>query len=587
MPDITEAHVRGKRVVVRADFNVSLTNDNTIANDTRIREAIPTIEYLLKKGASVILLSHLGRPKGIQPELSLSCVAKRLEELLKRPVRFATDYLNGIPKGDVVLCENVRFHDGEEENDPRFAKKLAKLGDVFVNDAFGTAHRAHASTVGVAAYLPSYAGLLLSREVRMIRRAAFHPKRPLLVIIGGGKTPEKIRVIEKLLDVADTIYLGGAVANTFFATWGIGVGVSRVDHEMIEMARNVLWKATRVKSRLLLPSDVMVSNGDRTTLPSVLPYNKVPMGLGIYDIGPHAREELGAMIKKAHTIIWNGPMGLYEDHRFAEGTAFTFRSIAQSNAFSIVGGGDTITVIQDESEFAHIGLVSTGGSAMLEFIEKGTLPVIEALKNESILVLVRHGESEWNAKNVWTGLTDIGLTDKGRDEATKAGGALKDLSFDVAFTSPLSRAKETLQIMLRTLQQSLRIIEHAALNERDYGIYTGKNKFEIERELGEAEFKQLRRGWDYPIPEGESLKDVYARVVPYYEKEILPFLKAGKRVLVSAHGNSLRALIKYLDKISDEDISNVELATGEIVLYRIDSSGRVLSHEKRKTWLEI
>lgn len=381
LPDITKAAVRGKRVLVRADFNVSMAGDNKIANDTRIREEIPTIEYLLEKGASVILLSHLGRPKGIQPQFSLSCVAKRLEELLKRPVLFAKDCLTHVPKGDVVLCENVRFHEGEEENDPAFAKRLAHLGDVFVNDAFGTAHRAHASTVGIAAHLPSYAGLLLSREVRMISKAAFHPKRPLLVIIGGGKTPEKIRVIEKLLDVADTIYLGGAVANTFFATWGIGVGVSKVDHEMIEMAREVLWKATRVKSQLLLPSDVMVSNADRTSLPIALPYNKVPLGLGIYDIGPSARIELGDIIKTAKTIIWNGPMGLYEDERFAAGTIYTCEHIAASSATSIVGGGDTISTIKNASILAKIDLVSTGGSAMLEFIEKGTLPVIEALKN--------------------------------------------------------------------------------------------------------------------------------------------------------------------------------------------------------------
>lgn len=195
---------------------------------------------------------------------------------------------------------------------------------------------------------------------------------------------------------------------------------------------------------------------------------------------------------------------------------------------------------------------------------------------EGTLVLVRHGESEWNAKNVWTGLTDIGLTQKGRDEATKAGEALKDISFDVAFTSPLSRAKETLKI----IRSNLFTKESPALNERDYGIYTGKNKLEIKQALGEEEFLKLRRGWDYPIPNGESLKQVYARVVPYYENEILPLLKAGKNVLVSAHGNSLRALIKYLDNISDEDIANVELATGEIVVYKMSDTGVVVSKEK-------
>ncbi|KKU81670.1 MAG: putative 2,3-bisphosphoglycerate-dependent phosphoglycerate mutase [Microgenomates group bacterium GW2011_GWA2_47_8] len=201
---------------------------------------------------------------------------------------------------------------------------------------------------------------------------------------------------------------------------------------------------------------------------------------------------------------------------------------------------------------------------------------------EGILVLVRHGESEWNAKNVWTGLTDIGLTQKGRDEAISAGRALADISFDAAFTSPLSRARDTLRIMLVTLGQSqVPVIEHAAVNERDYGIYTGKNKLEIKKELGDAEFLKLRRGWDYPISQGESLKEVYARTVPYYEASILPLLQEGKKVLVVAHGNSLRALIKYLDNVSDEDIAKVELATGEIVVYKIDRTGAIISKEKR------
>lgn len=390
IPTIDKMSVAGKRVLMRVDFNVSVTGDSKIANDNRIREAIPTIQHLVRQKATVILLSHLGRPKGwSDPALSLACVAKRLEELLNHDVLFVDNYLEPdaaeamkkLTPGSVVLCENVRFHAGEELNDPEFARKLALLGDLFVNDAFGTAHRAHASTVGVTAYLPSYAGFLLEREIQMIDQAVKHPKRPLVVIIGGGKTPEKIRVIEKLLEVANTIYLGGAIANTFFATWGIGVGVSRVDHEMIEMARNVLWKATRVHAQLLLPPDVVVSNTEKTTHPMVLPFDKVPMGLGIYDIGPAAVKELDGIIKQAKTVIWNGPMGLYEDERFAKGTIATAKSIVASNAMSIVGGGDTITTIEDAQMLKNIGLLSTGGAAMLEFIEKGTLPTLEALKN--------------------------------------------------------------------------------------------------------------------------------------------------------------------------------------------------------------
>lgn len=390
LPTLTQAQVAGKRVLVRVDFNVSLAGDQRIANDQRIREAIPTIELLLKKGATPILVSHLGRPEGREDKaFSLACVAKRLGELIKKDVilldhfweKGSASRVRNLPSGSLVLCENVRFYPGEEENELWFAQQLAVLAHVFVNDAFGTAHRVHASTVGVTQYLPSYAGLLFAKEVETIGRAMTRPKRPLLVVIGGGKTPEKIRVIEKLLDIADTVYLGGAVANTFFATWGISVGESRVDHEMIEMARAVLWKATRVHARLMLPSDVVVSNSDRTTKPFVLPFDRVPGALGIFDIGPRAQEELAGMARDAGTIIWNGPMGLYEDDRFMAGTKATFAAIAKSSARSIIGGGDTISTITDAKLLARIDHVSTGGSAMLEFMEKGTLPAIEALKN--------------------------------------------------------------------------------------------------------------------------------------------------------------------------------------------------------------
>ncbi len=392
IPKIQDVSVEGKRVIVRVDFNVSLTANNEIANDKRIRESLPTIQHLISRGAIVILLSHLGRPKGeIVPSLSLRDVSKRLSALLGKEVLFMETYLDEsavektrqLPQGSVVLCENVRFNKGEEQNSPEWSKKLSLLGDIFVNDAFGAAHRTHASTVGITAFLPSYAGMLFAREIELISTAVKNPDRPLVVIIGGGKTPEKIRVIEKLLDVADTIYLGGAIANTFFATWGIGVGVSKVDYEMIEMARSVLWKATRVSSRLLLPSDVVVSNIERTTKPVVLPYNTVPMGMGIFDIGSSAIQELKEIISDAKTIIWNGPMGFYEDFRFATGTTETCKCIAQSSALSIIGGGDTISTITDEHILKQIKLISTGGSAMLEFIEKGTLPTIESLKNSA------------------------------------------------------------------------------------------------------------------------------------------------------------------------------------------------------------
>ncbi|MBI5798446.1 MAG: phosphoglycerate kinase [Candidatus Yonathbacteria bacterium] len=390
VPSVKDAKVAGKRVLVRVDFNVPMTDDGKVASDTRIIETLPTIALLLKRKATVVLVSHLGRPDGkVDPKYTMAPVARRLEHYLARKVHLipdfwqkkAADYVRKLPKNSLVLCENVRYHIGEEHNDPAFAKSLADLAELYVNDAFGTAHRAHASTVGVTAYLPSYAGLLMEKEVYMIGKAITKPRRPLLVIIGGGKTPEKIRVIDRLLEIADTIYLGGAIANTFFATWGISVGVSKVDHEMIEMARQVLWKATRVHCSLMLPNDVVVTNGSRETKPFVLPYNEVPLALGIFDIGPQSIKELEGHIRGSKTIIWNGPMGMYEDERFTTGTKATLAAIAKSGAESVIGGGDTISMIKDKTLVKKISHISTGGGAMLEYLEKGTLPGIEALKN--------------------------------------------------------------------------------------------------------------------------------------------------------------------------------------------------------------
>ena len=389
LKSVNGLNLKGKRVLLRVDFNVSLTSDFQISSDARIREVLPTIKFLLKKGATVILCSHLGRPKGkVDKRLSLAKVSRKLESYLKKKVLFLENFwekeaniiVGKLKPGSLVLLENIRFHEGEERNDPQFAKDLALLADLFVNDAFGTAHRAHASTVGVTQFLPSYAGLLLQKEIETIHKAFHNPKRPFLVIIGGGKTPEKIRVIEKLLDRADTIYLGGAVANTFFATWGISVGVSKVDYEMIEMARQVFWKATQVSCRLILPKDVVVNNGVNNNKPLVLPYNKIPQHLGIYDIGPQSLAELKKHINAAKTIIWNGPMGVYEDPKFKKGTEQTLEFITASRAKTIVGGGDTISNIKGGKLKKKISHISTGGGAMLEFLEKGTLPAIEVLK---------------------------------------------------------------------------------------------------------------------------------------------------------------------------------------------------------------
>lgn len=378
----------GKTVFLTVDFNISLKNGR-IANDKRIIEALPTINYLLSKGAKLILASHLGRPHGFDPSLSLNPVAKRVARLLGKKVHLidkfwektAIDKIHKVPGKDLILLENIRFYPGEKENNREFARHLASMADYFVNDAFGTSHRVHASIVGIAEFLPSFAGFLLSKEIEMLSNALEKPKRPFLLIIGGAKTPEKISVIEKLLDKADTVALGGAIANTFLAAWGFGMGRSLVDYEMVEMARVVFWKTTRKHCALILPSDAVISDKDRKLKPQIVEYNEVPHHVVIYDIGPKTQKHYSELIKEAKTIIWNGPMGLCEDPRFSKGTDNLLKNIAESKAFTIIGGGDTLTSIHNKQYLGKINHVSTGGSAMLEFLEKGNLPGVEVLQD--------------------------------------------------------------------------------------------------------------------------------------------------------------------------------------------------------------
>ncbi len=377
---------KNKTVFLTVDFNISLHNGK-IANDTRIREALPTINYLLKKGAKLVIASHLGRPKGYDLHYSLKPVADRLQKMIPQKVFLVDKYwfpeinqeVSRKTKQGVVLLENIRFTENENKNDNNFSKHLSSMADYFVNDAFGTSHRVHASIVGIAQYLPSYAGLLLDQEIRMLNKALLNPQKPFVVVIGGAKTPEKISVIEKLLDIADTVILGGAIANTFLAAWGFGMGRSMIDYEMIEMAKVVFWKTSRQHSALILPHDVIITtDSDKKKLVTV-DYNKVPSDASIFDIGPETRKYYGQLLEKAKTIIWNGPMGLFEDERFKEGTESILKSISESRAFSIVGGGDTLTSIKNKDYLKKITHVSTGGSAMLEYIKKGSLPGIDVL----------------------------------------------------------------------------------------------------------------------------------------------------------------------------------------------------------------
>jgi len=385
---VRDIDVRGKRVLVRVDFNVPI-KDGVITDDRRIREALPTIEYLLGEGARVILVSHLGRPKPpFAPEFSLAPVRARLEELLGRPVKLAPDVVGPevermaeeLRPGEVLLLENVRYYPEETKNDPDFAARLARLADVYVNDAFGTAHRAHASTEGVARLLPSVSGFLLAREVEVLRRVLEQPERPFVAILGGAKIADKIGVIENLLRRVDALLVGGGIANTFLVARGYEVGRSLYEPEGVEVARRLLNEAEARGVDLLLPVDAVVATEiSETAETQVVPVDVVPADGRIGDIGPRTRELYRERLKGARTIVWNGPMGVFELPPFAEGTIAIARAVAESGAYSVVGGGDSLAAVKLAGVEDKVSHLSTGGGATLEFLEGKELPGIAVL----------------------------------------------------------------------------------------------------------------------------------------------------------------------------------------------------------------
>ncbi|MGE5225202.1 MAG: phosphoglycerate kinase [Omnitrophica WOR_2 bacterium] len=385
---VTDIDVRGKCVLVRVDFNVPI-KDGKVTDDTRIRAALPTIEYLLEHDAAVILMSHLGRPKGgPDPKYSLRPVATYLSELLGKPVAFADDCIGPtaeqaakqLKPGDVLLLENTRFHPEEEKNDPEMASKLASLGDVFVNDAFGSAHRAHASTEGVAHHLPSVAGFLMEKEIQYLDQAIANPKHPFIAILGGAKISDKIGVIRNLLTKADQVLIGGGMANTFFKAQGYPVGDSLVEDDALETARELLHKGS---TRLRLPVDVVIANAfDNAAQSKVMDMGPVPDGWRILDIGPKTIKAFSKAVSGAGTVVWNGPMGVFEFQNFAKGTFELAKAVANSGATTIVGGGDSVAAIQQSGLADRITHISTGGGASLEMLEGLTLPGVAALQDK-------------------------------------------------------------------------------------------------------------------------------------------------------------------------------------------------------------
>jgi phosphoglycerate kinase len=386
---IVDIDVKNKRVLVRVDYNVPI-KDGKVGDDTRIRAAMPTLDYLLQHGAAVILCSHLGRPKGgPDPKLSLKPVADYLAHLMGKPVAFASDCIGPVAEaaakalkpGEVLLLENTRFHPEEEKNDPEMARQLASLADIYVNDAFGSAHRAHASTEGVARFLPAVAGFLMEKEIRYLGQAIADPKRPFITILGGAKISDKIGVIRNLLTKADAILIGGGMANTFFKAQGYPVGDSLVEDEALDTARQLLKDAS---TKIRLPVDVVIADKFEADAQSkVIPMGPVPDGWRILDIGPQTVVAYAKVIKNAGTVVWNGPMGVFEFPRFAEGTFGVAHAVADSQAVSIVGGGDSVAAIQQSGLADKITHISTGGGASLEMLEGLDLPGVAALQDKA------------------------------------------------------------------------------------------------------------------------------------------------------------------------------------------------------------
>ena len=385
----------GKKVFVRVDFNVPMDEHQHITNDTRIRATLPTIQHLLNAGAAVILACHVGRPtEAREPQFSTRPIVARLEECLGQPVKWAPDCVGpeaekaaaDLKPGEVLLLENLRYHKAEKKNDPEFAKQLASLADIAVDDAFGVAHRAHASNVGITAYLETVAGFLMEKEINYIGKTLEAPKRPFVAIIGGAKVSDKIGVIENMIDKVDTIIIGGGMAHTFDASKGYPVGDSLCERDKIDLAKELLEKAEKKGVKVVLPVDLVIADkfaADANT--KIVDVDKVPDGWQALDSGPKTSEEYVNALKGAKTVIWNGPMGVFEFDAFAKGTEAVARAVAQATkdgAVSIVGGGDSIAALKKTGLSEKISHISTGGGATLELLEGKVLPGIAALADE-------------------------------------------------------------------------------------------------------------------------------------------------------------------------------------------------------------
>jgi phosphoglycerate kinase len=389
---VKDVDVKGKRVFCRVDFNVPM-KDGQITDETRIRAALPTIQYLIEQGAKVILASHLGRPKGqVNEEMRLTPVAKRLSELLGKEVKKTDEaygdtvksVIDSMNEGDVLLLENVRFYPGEEKNDPELAKAFAELADLYVNDAFGAAHRAHASTEGIAHYLPAVSGFLMEKELEVLGKALSNPERPFTAIIGGAKVKDKIGVIENLLEKVDNLIIGGGLAYTFVKAKGHEIGKSLLEEDKIDLAKSFMEKAEQKGVKFYMPVDAVVADDfSAEANTQVVPIEEIPSDWEALDIGPKTREIYRDVIQKSKLVIWNGPMGVFEIDKFAEGTKAVAEALAEANdTYSIIGGGDSAAAVEKFNLADKMSHISTGGGASLEFMEGKQLPGVVALNDK-------------------------------------------------------------------------------------------------------------------------------------------------------------------------------------------------------------
>ncbi len=390
---VEDIEVRGKKVLLRVDFNVPLDiNTGAISDDSRIRASLPTIKYLVDHKAKVILCAHLGRPKGkVIKELQMTPIAQRLAQLIGLPVSTAPDCVGpeveskvgALKQGDILFLENLRFHPEEEANDPDFAQKLAGLADIYVNDAFGTAHRAHASTVGVAKYLPSVAGFLMGRELEVMGRLLHNPERPFACLIGGAKVSDKISLLQNMLKKVDMLLVGGGMAATFLKAQGCGVGRSSTEEDKLGLAKELLQEAKQWQVPFLQPIDVVVAEEIRAGAPTrAVPTTNIPPSSQIVDIGPQSIELFCRELGKCNTIMWNGPMGIYEIPEFAQGTRSLASFLSSLNATTVIGGGSTAEIVQEMGFTDKMTHVSTGGGASLRFLEGAVLPGVEVLSDK-------------------------------------------------------------------------------------------------------------------------------------------------------------------------------------------------------------